>query len=45
MPPKHRPSPAIPQTLEFLLRPWWLPFLLFWICTFAFTYVIWLLPR
>ena len=30
MPPNRRPTPAIPSVLDFLLRPWWLPILLFW---------------
>jgi hypothetical protein len=45
MPPKHRPSPAIPSAMEYLVRPWWLPVLLFWVATLGATYVVWLLPR
>jgi hypothetical protein len=43
MPPKHRPHPDIPSALGFLLRPWWLPFLLFWVLTFGAAYLVWLL--
>jgi hypothetical protein len=43
MPPKHRPTPDIPSALGFLLRPWWLPFLLFWVLTFGAAYLVWLL--
>jgi hypothetical protein len=45
MPPKHRPSPNIPSVMEVLLRPWWLPVVLFWACTLGVSYVAWLLPR
>jgi hypothetical protein len=41
--PKHRPTPAIPSVLEFLLRPWWLPILLFWVFIFGAGYLLWLL--
>ncbi len=43
MPPKHRPTPPIPSRLEFLLRPWWLPVLLFWALVFGAAYLVWLL--
>jgi hypothetical protein len=43
MPPKHRPTPPIPGTFEFLTTPRWLPVLLFWLLIFGITYFIWLL--
>ena len=43
MPPKHRPTPDIPLLLGFLLRPWWLPILLFWVFTFGVAYLVWVL--
>ena len=43
MPPNRRPSPAIPSLLGFLLRPWWLPVLLFWVLTLGVAYLVWLL--
>ena len=43
MPPNRRPTPALPSVLHFLLRPWWLPFLLFWALVFGATYFVWLL--
>ena len=39
LPPKHRPTPPIPRQLGFLFRPWWLPFLLFWMLVFVLAYV------
>jgi hypothetical protein len=42
MPPNRRPTPAIPSLLEFLIRPWWLPFVLFWVITFGVAYLVWL---
>jgi hypothetical protein len=43
MPSKHRPTPDIPSSLGFLIRPWWLPFLLFWVLTLGVAYLVWLL--
>jgi hypothetical protein len=43
MPPNRRPTPAIPSLLDFLIRPWWLPFLLFWVVTLSVAYLVWLL--
>ena len=43
MPPKHRPTPGISSSLEFLFRPWWLPFLLYWGLVFGAAYLVWLL--
>jgi hypothetical protein len=40
MPPNRRPTPAIPSVLDFVLRPWWLPFLLFWLFVFGTAYLV-----
>jgi hypothetical protein len=41
MPPTHRPTPAIPSVVEFLLWPWWLPILLFWALVLGTAYLVW----
>jgi hypothetical protein len=43
MPPNRRSAPGIPSGLGFLLRPWWMPFLLFWVLTLGIAYLVWLL--
>ena len=43
MPPKHRPTPPVPGSMEFLTRTLWLPVLLFWMLVMAASYVVWLL--
>ena len=43
VPPKHRPTPPIHKSLEFLVHPWWMPFVLFWVAVFAIFYVTTLL--
>ena len=43
MPPKHRPTPPIPQSWEFLTRTLWFPVLLFWMLVMAASYAVWLL--
>jgi hypothetical protein len=42
MPPNRRATSAIPSLLEVLIRPWWLPILLFWVITFGVGYLGWL---
>jgi hypothetical protein len=42
MPHNRRPTPSIPSALGYLLRPWWLPVLLFWVCTLGAGYLLWL---
>jgi hypothetical protein len=48
MPPTHRPSPPIPDALEFLTKPKWLPLVLVWALIFGILGLIWFfgwLPR